>query len=1161
MPPETHPWGLLCGKAVAVSLALVAGVASSFAAEKEHRYFRFVPTKLRDTPGAPNSVQISEFELRLHGQPINLAGATITNPGGSSPAGEGAANLIDGSVQTKWLDFNKGGAVIGFPAPVRVDAYRFATANDAPERDPANWRLEGSDDGLRWTILDEAVNRGVPSERRAFTPVFDLPATVPPYAAFWHPGALLRWSAADDPNADFHRASVPLAERHMKPSLQVNPNARPNEGKVAVLSTFGVTSYNPAQGSAAEHFNAYTGWQYTDKLVFWGGSAGEGLILAPTAPVIDAAHRNGVPVLGTVFFPPGAYGGQFHWVREFLQKDGSAFPVADKLIEVARHHGFDGWFINQETAGGNSSDATAMRDFIIYFRQQAPELEVMWYDAMTEGGSISWQNALTTSNDMFLKDGTSDVAHSMFLNFWWNSTGLTNSRNRALSLGIDPYSVYAGIDVESAGSGTDANWDAIFPPGQPHKLSVAFYGAQSIFRNSGNPGAFQDSEVRFWSGANGDPANTTTASSWKGLAHYVPATTPIDTVPFVTNFNRGQGNRWNVDGQPVATGGWNNLSLQDVLPTWRWVVRSTGSKLKPSLNLGDAYYGGTSLHISGTLDAPNEMKLFAASLPVTANTRFRIHHKTGSAGAPTRMQVALAFEDAPAAFHYIDVGPSATSGWNLRDVSLGAYAGRKIAVIGLRFASPTAIPNYQIRIGRIAVTEGTPAAPAAPLAPEVVQRDELDGDAVSLRMNWQAPAGAEIYHYNIYHRLPDNSRRWLGATPARVFHIPALRRQGTETQARLEIEAVARDFGASPAAALFVAFPDATDRSHRLSGAIIGTTGSWSNAGNTREKVFDRNLTTAFDAPETEGGWVGLDFGPGRERRITAIRYAPRPNFAGRMVGGVFQGANQADFSDARTLFVVPVTPPELQFTNAAVTHPGMFRYFRYAAGGHCNIAEIEVYGYGPPGTPGGLAATRSASSVNLTWSAATWAGTYEVQRAGSADGLFATLSDGIASGAFQDDNPPATGSSFYRVRTVNPVDAGAWTEAIEVPPQAGYAAWRAAAFGDAPDTVAGELADPDGDGLANLLEFALGTDPLAADPAPLALAGTDDPMALTFSRRAAADGVTLEVAWSDDLVVWSTAGVTLEVVESEGDRETARAEVPRGPGPRRFVRLQGSAP
>ena len=57
--------------------------------------------------------------------------------------------------------------------------------------------------------------------------------------------------------------------------------------------------------------------------MFWGGSAGEGLILAPNPTVIDAAHRNGVPVLGNVYLPPIAFGGQIQWVQDFVQHDAN----------------------------------------------------------------------------------------------------------------------------------------------------------------------------------------------------------------------------------------------------------------------------------------------------------------------------------------------------------------------------------------------------------------------------------------------------------------------------------------------------------------------------------------------------------------------------------------------------------------------------------------------------------------------------------------------------------------------------------------------------------------------------------------------------------------------------------------------------------------------
>jgi len=148
------------------------------------------------------------------------------------------------------------------------------------------------------------------------------------------------------------------------------------------------TSGNPSQGAAVFDVYAFNYWQYTDRLVLWGGSAGEGLILAPTSDVIDAGHRNGVPIYGTIFFPPTAYGGQIQWVEDFVQNSGGVFPVADKLIEVADYYKFDGWFINQETAGGNAALAQDMRDMMEYIQLNS-DINIMWYDAMVEYSVVS----------------------------------------------------------------------------------------------------------------------------------------------------------------------------------------------------------------------------------------------------------------------------------------------------------------------------------------------------------------------------------------------------------------------------------------------------------------------------------------------------------------------------------------------------------------------------------------------------------------------------------------------------------------------------------------------------------------------------------------------------------------------------------------------------
>jgi hypothetical protein len=81
-----------------------------------------------------------------------------------------------------------------------------------------------------------------------------------------------------------------------------------------------------------------------------------------------------------------------------------------------------------------------------------------------------------------------------------------------------------------------------------------------------------------------------------------------------------------------------------------------------------------------------------------------------------------------------------------------------------------------------------------------------------------------------------------------------------------------------------------------------------------------------------------------------------------RMRHGVFEGANQADFSDARVLHVIR-NLPGMFYNDVILKRPVNCRYVRYKSPeeGFCNVSEIEFYGSEgeklsgtPIGTPGG---------------------------------------------------------------------------------------------------------------------------------------------------------------------------------------------------------------
>ncbi len=610
-----------------------------------------------------------------------------------------------------------------------------------------------------------------------------------PYASYWHPSTILDWDPATDPDARFNRSHVPLAGRTSDPALKANPHARAGEGRIASLVSFAPTSDNPSQGSADPNYYAFPYWQYIDTLVFWGGSASEGLILAPNPTVIDAAHRNGVKVYGTVFFPPVAYGGQLQWVRDFVRKDGAVYPVADKLVEVARYYGFEGWFINQETGGGDAALATELRNAMTYARSRGP-VDFMWYDAMTESGSVSWQDGLTSANDAFLQSGATRVADSMFLDFGWSATKQNASRANARALGRSEYDLYAGIDTEANGYNTSVPWSAVFPDGQPHVTGLGLYRPEWTWKSSTSRADFYARDARYWVGANGDPSNTSTTSAWKGLATYVAESSPVTAKPFVTDFNAGHGDFYAIGGERLGAGGWNNLSLQDVPPTYRWIVQSAGTKLTPAIDFSDAYEGGSSLQLTGRLDAANTVRLHQTRLPVAADTKIAVTVKTPQPGA-THLAAAVSFTDDPTAFTTIDVGSTSGPGWESRTLDLSPYAGRTIAQLGLRVAAPEPVADYAIHVGRLAVYDGDVDTVAAPTGVSIIGATDVSPTRRSLRLAW-TPAPGSVDHYDVFRRAADGTRTYLGGTTNDAYFVAAFDLPGT-----VEVEAVGAEGGRS----------------------------------------------------------------------------------------------------------------------------------------------------------------------------------------------------------------------------------------------------------------------------------------------------------------------------------------------------------------------------
>ncbi|WP_201318930.1 immunoglobulin-like domain-containing protein [Paenibacillus sp. EPM92] len=99
------------------------------------------------------------------GDLINVALANNLNVTFSreNPPSETAVKLFDNSSGTKWLAAQTTNVWVQlqfkFGDTQAVPKYAMVSANDAPTRDPRNWRVEGSNDGLNWDVLDERSNQ------------------------------------------------------------------------------------------------------------------------------------------------------------------------------------------------------------------------------------------------------------------------------------------------------------------------------------------------------------------------------------------------------------------------------------------------------------------------------------------------------------------------------------------------------------------------------------------------------------------------------------------------------------------------------------------------------------------------------------------------------------------------------------------------------------------------------------------------------------------------------------------------------------------------------------------------------------------------------------------------------------------------------------------
>lgn len=277
--------------------------------------------------------------------------------------------------------------------------------------------------------------------------------------------------------------------------------------------------------------------------------------------------------------------------------------------------------------------------------------------------------------------------------------------------------------------------------------------------------------------------------TWLGMSRFFADKTPILSTPFVTSFNSGHGVGYYVNGELSRDNEWSYQSVQDVMPTWTWIIDSDGSKLDGGYDFTDAYNGGTSIQFYGDLDAnkANDIMLYSTDVAVTDGMTLSLTAKNDDGKARL---VAYYGDDSTASYEECetvayDLTASEADTWTTTVVDISDHAGKTLYAIGLKVESDTAVSDYHINLGQLAILDQDRAALSGPTSvalDEILYHNAYDAEA---RIYWDAVDGAASYE--IYKVNANGTSNLIMETPNTAFYLPTLVRDFDEDDVTLKV--------------------------------------------------------------------------------------------------------------------------------------------------------------------------------------------------------------------------------------------------------------------------------------------------------------------------------------------------------------------------------------
>lgn len=581
--------------------------------------------------------------------------------------------------------------------------------------------------------------------------------------------------------------------------------------------------------SATWHNDVFSLWNYTALWGSWNHSVGQ-----IPGSWTDAAHKNGCDIMGgTVFFDSGSTQAYREWTTKAKETSNdpnvayNGFKYVKPIINMLMYFGMDGININWEVAESSIGNYKQFHQALYKYAD-----------------SIGFKNfhlGIYTASAIYLSHGSAQDRYAdengqiadLMLNYNGENWA-SESVKEAKKTSIGAKALYQGFWIV----GMDHTWSSLSDEGAK-EMNICAWGEHKDSRfwsyNSGSSTMDQQYNYqrfleRAFTGGNVNPLSRVTLnnkgnnmqwngstpplSTWAGFSEWIPEHSTVKgKFPFVTNFCLGNGDRYNYRGKKVA-GAWYNMSAQDIVPTYRWLVlkggqkvgeqATTSTKIEAAFTHEDAFNGGSCLRLKGDATEQTDVVLYRTDLmPNDANTYALVATKCVSENA-VNPKLILCVNGEWKAY---EVPANNGKAWQEHNIKLNLDANSKIEYIGLRVEGGD--NKYDVLVGEIQLNDGKKVEPIDVLnvtAKTTSMIEDENGKLVDVKLNWELDVEPNKYgvvyncdedvnidHFEIVYRADDNANVVeVGRTSQWATLIPAINIMGAK-KPQIGVVAVSKD--------------------------------------------------------------------------------------------------------------------------------------------------------------------------------------------------------------------------------------------------------------------------------------------------------------------------------------------------------------------------------